>query len=405
MHEPERPIVARSVHTTWVYTLGSIVFFFLMLQVSVVLTGVQLLEILPTAQTPLSTILIVLVAISAGVQLRWCWFLRAGLGGGLPGRLWSILLWTPSVLAWLLGLVVSGTALHAAFPLWLSVNVVAPLLTMRPRVTLYVAGAVITVAHPLLASAVFANPLMIEASPAYSLVIAYGALLPIMVLSGMWWWRIVVELDRHRRASAELAVAQERLRFASDLHDIQGHHLQVIALKAELAERLLDTNPDAARENIHETRVIARQALEETRSLVYGYRDVTLTTELENAREVLTASGAQCELDVVVLPDDPEVQRSLAMVVREATTNILRHSSATRAWIRLHANEDGTELLIGNDGADASGNTSGNGLVGLRERVSSVGGGLDVRTGDEAGVFELRVWIPPMEIGAVEAVV
>src|SRR5690606_19213926 len=198
MHEPERPIVARSVHTTWVYTLGSIVFFFLMLQVSVVLTGVQLLDLLPTTETALSAALIALVVISAGVQLRWCWFLRAGLGGGLPGRLWSILLWAPSALAWLLGLTVEGTALHAAFPLWLSVNVVAPLLTMRPRLTLYAVGATITVAHPLLASGIFDNPLMIEASPAYSLVIAYGALLPIMVLSGMWWWRIVVELDRHR---------------------------------------------------------------------------------------------------------------------------------------------------------------------------------------------------------------
>jgi len=400
MHEPERPIVARSVHTTWVYTLGSIVFFFVMLQVSVVLTGVQLLENAPTRGSLLSAVLLALVVVSAGVQLRWCWFLRTGLGGGMPGRLWLILLWVPSVLAWVLGLTVEGTALHAAFPLWLSVNVVAPLLAMRPRLTLYAVGAVVTVAHPLLASGVFDNPLMIEASPAYSLVIAYGALLPIMVLSGMWWWRIVVELDQHRRASAELAVAQERLRFASDLHDIQGHHLQVIALKAELAERLLDTNPGAARENIHETRVIARQALEETRSLVYGYRNVALTTELENAREVLTASGAQCELDVVALPDDPEVQRSLAMVVREATTNILRHSSAKRAWIRLHSIEDGIELLIGNDGADASSAAAGNGLVGLRARVSTVGGRLDVRSRDVADVFELRVWIPRIEVVA-----
>src|SRR5690606_35384605 len=130
---------------------------------------------------------------------------------------------------------------------------------------------------------------------------------------------------------------RERLRFAADLHDIQGHHLQVIALKSELAERLLDTNPDAAREHIHETRTIARQALEETRSLVYGYRDVALADELENAREVLAAAGARCELDIGVLPDDAEARRTLALVVREATTNILRHSAATKAWIRLGA--------------------------------------------------------------------
>src|SRR5690606_2691919 len=113
MHEPDRPIVARSVHTTWVYTLGSIVFFFVMLQVSLVLTGVQLFETVPRHESLLGAVLLVLVVASAGVQLRWCWFLRAGLGGGVPGRVWSILLWVPSALAWLLGLTVDGTALHA----------------------------------------------------------------------------------------------------------------------------------------------------------------------------------------------------------------------------------------------------------------------------------------------------
>jgi two-component system sensor histidine kinase DesK len=400
MHEPDRPIVARSVHTTWVYTLGSIVFFFVMLQASVVLTGAQLFETARADTAGLRAALLGLSVISSAVQLRWCWFLRAGLGGGLPGRSWLILLWVPSALAWIVGLLVPDAGLYSALPLWLSVNVMAPLLTMRPRLALYAVGAVVTVAHPLFASGVFGKPLAAAEGAVYPLLFVYGALLPIMVLSGMWWWRIVVELDRHRRASAELAVAQERLRFASDLHDIQGHHLQVIALKAELAERLLDTNPDAARENIHETRVIARQALEETRSLVYGYRSVALTTELENAREVLTASGARCELEVAGLPDDPEVQRSLALVVREATTNILRHSSAKNAWIRLRAVADGTELIIGNDGADASGTIPGNGLVGLRERVSAIGGRLDAGAGNETGVFELRVWAPQREVAA-----
>lgn len=395
MHEPERPIVARSVHTTWVYTLGSIVFFFVMLQAGVVLASARLFETAGPDTAAVSAVLLGLALVSSGVQLRWCWFLRAGIGGGLPGRGWLVLLWTPSLLGWVVGLVVEGSGMYAALPLWLSVNVMAPLLAMAGRLTLYALGVVVTFAHPLLSFGLFGNPPATE-GPLHPLMLVYGALLPIMVLSGMWWWRIVVELDRHRRASAELAVAEERLRFAADLHDIQGHHLQVIALKAELAERLLDTDPEAARENIHETRVIARQALEETRSLVYGYREVELGTELDNAREVLTASGAHCELDVDLLPDDPGVQRSLAMVVREATTNILRHSSARRAWIRLQAVADGTELLIGNDGADAPGTNSGNGLVGLGERVRAVGGRLHAGAGKEPEVFELRVWIPPV---------
>ncbi len=229
-------------------------------------------------------------------------------------------------------------------------------------------------------------------------MIAYTALLPIIVILSLWWWAIVVELDRHRRASAELAVAQERLRFASDLHDIQGHHLQVIALKTELSERLLDTDLDAARENIHEARVIARQALDETRSLVYGYREVALATELENAHGVLSASGAECDLDVGALPAEADAQRALAMVVREATTNILRHSAAQKVWIRLGPVAGGTELIIGNDGVDASSSTSGNGLTGLRERVAAIGGQFETRALDGIGTFELRAWVPALSV-------
>ncbi|MFC3276308.1 GNAT family N-acetyltransferase, partial [Agromyces mediolanus] len=121
---------------------------------------------------------------------------------------------------------------------------------------------------------------------------------------------------------------QERLRFASDLHDIQGHHLQVISLKSELAERLLERDPERARALVHEVRLIAKEALEETRSLVAGYRQVAFDEELENAREVLAASGAVCTLRLGPVPSGHEVQRALGSVVREATTNILRHSEA-----------------------------------------------------------------------------
>lgn len=392
------------MHTTWVYTLGSIVFFFVLLQVSVVLTSVQLFETSRTTSDTSAILLnasvLVLAIISAAAQIRCCWFLRAGLGGGMPDHRWQVLLLVPAALAWIVGLFLPDAGLYAALPLWMSANVLAPLLAIRPRLALIAAGAVITLAHPLLAAGSLGETLMAEENSAYRFVIGFGALLPLMVLTSMWWWRIVVELDKHRRAGAQLAVAQERLRFAADLHDIQGHHLQVIALKTELSERLLETDPDAARENLHEARLIARQALDETRSLVYGYRDVALTTELENAREVLTAAGADCELSLGALPDDPDLQRSLAMVVREATTNILRHSTATRAWIHLHPVADGIELVIGNNGADAGSNPHGNGLTGLRERVAAVGGRLEAGTSTEPGLFELRVWVPKLEVVA-----
>ncbi|MBF2720921.1 histidine kinase, partial [Psychrobacter sp. NG254] len=171
--------------------------------------------------------------------------------------------------------------------------------------------------------------------------------------------------------------------FASDLHDIQGHHLQVIALKSELAERMLAIDPEAAREHIHETRMIAKQALEETRSLVAGYREVELDNELENAREVLAAAGAQCDLAVGT--------------VREATTNILRHSEATQVSIQLDSNDSESTLVISNNelrSSASAGEVLGSGLVGLRSRVATLGGTLDTAVDDAGDRFELSVRIP-----------
>jgi two-component system sensor histidine kinase DesK len=113
---------------------------------------------------------------------------------------------------------------------------------------------------------------------------------------------------------------------------------------------------------------------------------------------VLSATGAECRLDVGALPDQPDVQRALALVVREATTNILRHSSAENAWIRLGQADGGTELIIGNDGADPADASRGSGLAGLRERVAAIGGRLETRVQGDPDAFELRVWVPALEV-------
>lgn len=394
---PRPPGQARSVHTTWAYTLASFVFFFLVLDA--VLLSVASSSATSSASAPggwAGPALIVLIIVCAGLHVRYCWFLRAGRGGGMPRRAWTVALLVPAVALWLLGLVTPGAGLIAAFPLWVAVNVSAPLLPTAQRRAALAVGAAVTLAHPLLAASVFGHPMEAAARSGAWLLFSYSALVPLMVLSGLWWWEIVVTLDRHRSVAAELAVAQERLRFASDLHDIQGHHLQVIALKAELAERLLTRDPDAAREHLHDTRLIAKRALEETRSLVAGYREVDLAAELENAREVLTASGADCALELGVLPTDIELRRVLALVVREATTNILRHSTATRASISLTTGVDGSTLEISNNdvtaATDAPGRAPSSGLDGLRDRVTAIGGRLDThRDGDR---FVLRVSVP-----------
>lgn len=409
---PAEP-AARSVHTTWLYTLASIVFFFGFFDLIVVLAmgeTVMGLETRPTASgaprpADLAIAVLVLQLVATATQLRYCWFLRVGRGGGLPHPGWTAALIAPAALVWLLGLAAPGEALTAAVSLWAAASLVAALLPKTSRRLVLLAALILTVAHVAIFTALHGAPDGPQSSNTFMIGL-FAVMLPIMLLTSLWWWEVVVQLDRNRRTAAELAVTQERLRFASDLHDIQGHHLQVISLKSELAERLLERDPAAARELVHETRMIAKEALEETRSLVAGYRKVAFDDELENAREVLTASGAACELRLGPLPADAAAQIALASVVREATTNILRHSEATAVTIALTTEGGRCELRIANDGIttmDASATTTtratgsrtpGSGLAGLRDRLAAVGGTLEHDEDASARTFELRATVP-----------
>lgn len=418
---------ARSVQTTWLYTLGSIVFFFGFLDLVVALS---MLEAYLRTDDPVTAVLVVLMLVASATQLRYCWFLRVGRGGGLPNPWWTAALLAPAVIVWVLGLFSQADALAAAVPLWAAASLIACLLPKPQRRLVLLVALVTVIAHPMLATAVTGEQFVFGRTSDTWMIAIFAAMLPVMLLSSMWWWEVVVQLDRHRRTAAELAVTQERLRFASDLHDIQGHHLQVISLKSELAERLLEIDPAAARELVHETRLIAKQALEETRSLVAGYRHVAFDDELENAREVLTASGAECTLRLGPLPADALAQSALASVVREATTNILRHSEATTVTIELTTTSEHVELAIVNDGvavqsavtdatdasaatnstgatdASAPGSTAGpavgpavtrapgSGLAGLRERLAAVGGTLETATDASGTRFKLRATVP-----------
>src|SRR5690606_17627844 len=169
-------------------------------------------------------------------------------------------------------------------------------------------------------------------------------------LLSAWWWDVVVRLDGARRDAGQLAVARERRRFASDLHDIQGHHLQVIALKAELAERLPDRDPVTAREHGHEERRLARTALEETRAFVRDLRQASLEEELANAQDVLRAAGAATSLRAVEV-EDAAARTLFGLAVREAATNVLRHSEAATVTITLEHRAEETVLTVRNDGA------------------------------------------------------
>lgn len=214
-----------------------------------------------------------------------------------------------------------------------------------------------------------------------------------MPLSAVWVLRVVLRLDDARRMASDLAVATERLRFATDLHDIQGHHLQVIALKGELAERrLLADQPALAAAELTEIRVIAQTALEDTRAVVNDYRTVTVAVEARNAAAVLRSAGIGCEarIDVPALPT--AAGAVFAVAIREAATNVLRHSRATAASLELVLTpEDDYRLTVTNDGSGAL-RTGGTGLSGLTDRVASWDG--TVETSRRGELFTLVVRIP-----------
>jgi two-component system sensor histidine kinase DesK len=187
---------------------------------------------------------------------------------------------------------------------------------------------------------------------------------------------------------ARLAVAEERGRVARDIHDILGHSLTAITVRAELAGILIDAD-DAAKAGVEIAAVeeLARGALADVRSTVGGYRGVNVVSELANAKSILASAGIEADLPNTV-DDLPTQYRELAgWVVREGVTNVVRHSGAQRCRIRI-----GPESIeVADDGRGPGGNnTSGNGLRGLGERVEAIGGRLTVGRSDLGG-FALTV--------------
>lgn len=204
---------------------------------------------------------------------------------------------------------------------------------------------------------------------------------------------LVRELDRTRERLAVAAVGEERLRFSRDLHDLLGHSLSVIAVKSEAARRLMKRDPDAAAAHVAEVETIARDALDEVRSVVAGSRSVSLVEELANARRALEDAGVEAS---VTVPDPAlpiTVDAIFAWVVREAATNVLRHSAARRCTIEVTLTAGSARIEVADDGpshargdaaraAHGIGASEGSGLAGLRERVEGTGGEFTVEVSD-----------------------
>ncbi|MBB1243735.1 sensor histidine kinase [Streptomyces durbertensis] len=232
-----------------------------------------------------------------------------------------------------------------------------------------------------------------------------------------WMLGVMLELDAGRHAQARLAVAEERLRFGRDLHDVLGRNLTVIALKSELAVQLAQRGRPEAVAQMVEVQEVTRQSQRELRDVVRGYREAGLRNELAGAGSVLRAAGIDCVSDAERVERLPAAaQSALGWVVREATTNVLRHSDASRCEITLRITEDGAGaydpgadgsgeaggrpaaavLAVRNNGARGNRTGGGSGLAGLRERLAGVGGTLTTTTGSEDGeeMFVLRATVP-----------
>ncbi|MEU0332112.1 histidine kinase [Streptomyces sp. NPDC006193] len=243
---------------------------------------------------------------------------------------------------------------------------------------------------------------------ATGLVTAFGAAFSLLACRcGAWTLSALWEAERAREVEARLAVAEERLRFGRDLHDVLGRNLSVISLKSELAVQLARRGRPEAVEQMVEVQRIAQESQREVRAVVRGYREADLGAELAGAQGVLAAAGIDCAVRAETGGLPAEVQSALGWVVREATTNVLRHGDAGRCEVGLTVREGRAVLTVENDGvpdaeAGAAGAAGaavraggGTGLAGLRERLAAVDGTLEAGVvGDGRDRFRVVAQVP-----------
>lgn len=204
---------------------------------------------------------------------------------------------------------------------------------------------------------------------------------------------LIRELEAARAQVAGLAASEERLRLSRDLHDLLGANLSLIALKSQLAQRLLGRDPAAAAGEVRDIQSVARTSLQEARAAVRGLRRASLASELDRAKEALDAAGIKVET-ALAAPLPAGVEALLGFVAREGVTNVIRHSHARRCEIAVRHTDGVAELEVRDDGLGAAnGATRGSGLRGLAERMAEAGGTLEAGP-VEGGGFRLIARVP-----------
>lgn len=236
--------------------------------------------------------------------------------------------------------------------------------------------------------------------------------------------QVATELEAARADLAEAAVLKERLRISRDLHDGLGRSLTAIALKGDLASRLMDRDPAAARTEVGELVQVAREAAQDVRQVARGYREMTLAGEIHRAVALLESSGVICQVNLAAATLPRTSDEALAWAVREGVTNVLRHSAATTCTISTSIKDGAVHLEVVNDAAHPGGPSLGSelgsalgsggrvhggpgdvtvlgargiqlggGLAGLDERAAHAGGAVQATTTPSGG-FLLVVKVP-----------
>ena len=227
---------------------------------------------------------------------------------------------------------------------------------------------------------------------ALAYVLTPAILLAISALYTAYTGQQQMALRRSNDEIMRLATLAERERIGRDLHDLLGHTLSVIALKSELARKLIDRDLDNARQEIGEVERVARDALSQVRNAISGIRSTALPAEIVAATVLLEAQGlkVKCETENVKLPHDRET--ALALSLREAATNIRRHASARGVTIRVRKEPAAVVVEVADDGRGGR-IVPGNGLNGMRERLDTVGGTLTLEKNESGGTL-LRASVP-----------
>lgn len=349
----------------------------------------------------LSVVGVVLVAFDSGT-----WWEAVVLTVGLAAALLAVERWTANevsrvafpclavtAVVWLLGVLVtdSPTAFYG-------VSIVGPLIV--PQLPRRRGTAALVLA--LGVGALGASRLLVSNDEVSGVLLRYvlfpagvTALGTAMMFVNQKFFDLITELDEAREREAELAVIRERVRFASELHDIQGHTLHVVKLKTALARKLVRADAERAEEELREIHDLVGDTITQTKELAYAQRRLNLSAELENAKNLFEAAGIRVRVEREA-EVDPRAGELLGQVLRETTTNILRHAQAGQVRITLSE----SSIAIVNDGAQESPLTELRGLATLRERMAGHGGELTVEQRD--GRFLTAAALPQVPAGKDE---